>query len=137
MSVLSIGWALIVSIRIILAFALSIRFLLVPPDAHEWLHVDMEALAEKRGGCAQLSLYAMIALGAFMLVLTIPVVGGELGRAQASPFPWNQFISEQQRHGFWNATLSVSSLLTFHLWAFLIPAHIYATHVAKQTGRRP
>ena len=54
-----------------------------------------------------------------------------------SPFPWDQFLSQEQRHGFWDATLSVLSLLTFYLWAFLIPAHIYATAVAKKKERRP
>jgi hypothetical protein len=54
-----------------------------------------------------------------------------------SPFPWDQFISEERRHGFWNATLSALSLLTFQLWAFVIPAHIWATHVGKKTKRRP
>jgi hypothetical protein len=134
MTVFSIGWTLVVSIGILLAFVGSIRFLLVQPDAAGWLHIDMEALAVKRGGCA---LFAMIALGALVLVVTIPVIGGQLGRAEVSPFPWDQFISEQQRHGFWDATLSVLSLLTFHLWAFLIPAHFYATYVAKKTARRP
>lgn len=138
MTVLSIGQGLVVSTGIVLAFVASIRFLLVPPDADGWLHIDMEALAENRGGaCVQLSLYAMIALVTLLLVVTIPVIGGQLGRAEVSPFPWVQFISEQQRHGFWDAILSVLSLVTLHLWAFLIPAHIYATHVAKQTGRRP
>ena len=137
MIVLSIVWGLVVSIGLILAFVGSIRFLVVPPDDKGWLHIDMEALAEKRGGCVQLLVYAMIALGGLMLVVGIAPVVGELARAEMSPFPWDQFISEERRHGFWDATLSVLSLLTFHLWAFLIPAHIYATYVARKAGRRP
>jgi hypothetical protein len=31
----------------------------------------------------------------------------------------------------------VLTLLNFHLWAFFIPSHIYATYVAKKTGRHP
>ena len=72
-----------------------------------------------------------------MLFVTIPVIGGQLARGEMSPFPWDQFISEQRRHGFWDATLSVLMLLTFHLWAFLIPARMYTTIVAEKKGRSP
>ena len=82
-------------------------------------------------------LFAMFVLGVIMLFVTIPVIGGQLARGEMSPFPWDQFISEQRRHGFWDATLSVLMLLTFHLWAFLIPARMYTTIVAEKKGRSP
>jgi hypothetical protein len=41
-----------------------------------------------------------------------------------------------RRHNVLAATFDVPRLLTFHLWAFVIPAHSYATSVARKTGRR-
>jgi hypothetical protein len=127
----------IVFIGLVLALVLSIRFLVAPPDRDGWLHIDMDTLAEKRGGWTVLMLYGMIAFGALMIVVSVAGDAGRLARAEMSPFPWDQFISDARRSDFWNATLDVLGLLTFHLWAFLIPAHIWATHVAKERKRRP
>jgi hypothetical protein len=130
-------FATVFSIGLILAFAASVRFVIVPPDEDGWLHIDMEALTEKRGRVVALLVYAMIALGGCMLVLTLPMVTGEIARGELSPSLWDQFISEQRKGDFLSGILSALALLIFYLWAFLIPGHIYATIVTKDKGRRP
>jgi hypothetical protein len=115
MTLLSIGWGLVVFIGLVLALAASIRFLVVPPDSNGWLHIDMDALAEKLGSWTVLIVYGMMILGGLMLLISVAGDAGRLARAEMSPFPWNQFISDARRSDPWNTTLDVLGLLTFHL----------------------
>jgi len=82
-----------------LVFAASIRLLIVPPDEDGWFHIDLERFRGKGGtGLALLLLLlAMVVLGSPALLGTIPHVGGELARGEMSPFPWDQFVSQEQR----------------------------------------
>jgi hypothetical protein len=79
----------------------------VPPDENGWLHVDLETLTEKRGAWTIFIVYPMIVLGGLMFFIAIPTAAGELARGTMSPFPWDQFILEDRKHGLWNAALSV------------------------------
>jgi hypothetical protein len=72
MTLLSIGWGVVVSIGLVLALAASIRFLVVPPDSNGWLHIDMNELAEKRGEWVQLLVYVMLVLAGLMLFIVLP-----------------------------------------------------------------
>jgi hypothetical protein len=43
----------------------------MPPDENGWLHVDLDALAEKRGSWAVLLLIATMIFGGFDLVVLL------------------------------------------------------------------
>src|SRR5258708_31122155 len=135
MTIFSIGFGLALGIGVIVALVATLGLLFIPFN-ERYLHY-MDVLAEKRGLWTVWIVYGLTALGGLMIVMSVVFVTAALGRGVFRPFPWDQFISDYRRHGFWDATFTVLMLLTFYLWAFLIPAHAYATRVANKTGRRP
>src|SRR5258708_38479789 len=133
MTIFSIGFCLALGIGVILALVASLGLLFIPFN-ERYLHY-MDVLAEKRGLWTVWIVYGLTALGGLMIVMSVVFVTAALGRGVFRPFPWDQFISDYRRHGFWDATFTVLMLLTFYLWAFLIPAHAYATR--REQNRSP
>jgi hypothetical protein len=63
MEIIHTVFFVVLFVVLILVFFASIKFLFVPPDENGWLHVDLDALAEKRGSWAVLLLIATMVLG--------------------------------------------------------------------------
>jgi hypothetical protein len=76
-------------------------------------------------------------IGGFGIFLIVPWIAGALARREVRASPWDQFILELHRHGFGDAAFSVLVLITFHLWAFVVPGHLCANALTVSTGRRP
>jgi hypothetical protein len=62
---------------------------------------------------------------------------GEIARGESTPFPWEVFQAGLNNHGIFGGLHSLSYNVVFLLWAFLIPAQVYAQNKVEQGKRRP
>jgi len=124
MFVLNIAFSLLLFAIALMVFFYSACLLVLTPD-------ERHKLAKQR------PLLKILPYSLLALFLILPTVAGETARGDISPWPWNAFFAEERRNGFWSASGVFLELMIFHLWAFLIPGHLYAGTVSQKIGRRP
>lgn len=76
----------------------------------------------------------LIALGILGL---LPMELGAIARGEHSALPWRAYAAAAARHGPANGVFALISHLTWCIWAFVLPGHIYANGVWSKTGIRP
>lgn len=80
-----------------------------------------------------------IVVGIIGIIVFIMFVGmtGELARGETSPLPWEAFSTGYRRHGLIEGLTSFFSMISFLLWALLVPGHLKASSIRADTGNRP
>ena len=77
------------------------------------------------------------AIAGFIVFIMLVVQAGELARGEISPLPWEAFSISYRRHGIVDGLASFFLMVTFLLWALLIPGHLKASSIKLATGKRP
>jgi hypothetical protein len=74
----------------------------------------------------------------FLFVLAIvPMEFGAISRGESSALPWVAFHRNAVRHGMGSGLLATVSTLTYNLWTFWVPGHLFANYQKKKHGRWP
>jgi len=82
------------------------------------------------------SLIIIIVLGSIMGFAIAVVEYGSISRDVHSAIPW-QTWQDRIPYGYLDAITAVGMNLMFLLWAFIIPAQMYASNMYKKSERRP
>lgn len=74
--------------------------------------------------------------GLIVFMMFVAIIG-QLARAEASPLPWEAFSVVYRRHGLVDGLSTLFLMISFLLWALLIPGHLTASSIKSATGKRP
>ena len=125
MPILKVLWDILLVVGAILAFCTSVGLLVLNKERYEHL-------------CERWPVVMLVpVIGGFMLLLLLAMVGGEIAREEMRAWPVDEFVFRERLHGFWDAAFGSLMLVTFHLWAFLVPGHCYARYIMESKGKRP
>lgn len=80
---------------------------------------------------------AVAAIVGFIVFIMFVAKTGELAREETSPLPWEAFSVAYRRHGMVDGLSSFFLMVSFLLWALLIPGHLKASSIQLTTGKRP
>jgi MFS family permease len=79
----------------------------------------------------------LVMIAGFIVFIAFVMTVGQLARGEISPLPWEAFSVTYRRHGMVDGLTSFFLMVSFLLWALLIPGHLKASSRKLATGKRP
>lgn len=76
-------------------------------------------------------------IAGFIVFIMFVITTGQLARGETSPIPWEAFSQEYRRHGLVDGLFVFFMMISYLLWALLIPGHLKASSEKLINGKRP
>jgi hypothetical protein len=103
-SIFEVLWNTFLVVGAVLAFCTSVGSLVLNKERYGHL-------------CERWAVVMVVpVIGGVMLLILLAMVGGEIAREEMREWPVDEFVFQEQLHGFWNAIFATLLLVTFHLW---------------------